>query len=378
MLNSSRPETVAVHAGRRVDPTTGAVTPNLTFATTFERAADGTLPHGHIYSRYDTPNRHAIEEAVAALEGGAEALAFSSGQAATAAVLATLAPGARIILPEDIYHGSRALAEGFYARWGARIEVVDLADTAAALAALRTPAQLLWIETPSNPRMRITDVATLAAAGRAAGALVMVDNTFASPILQNPLSLGAHVVMHSSTKYLGGHSDVLGGLLVAGTDCPAPVRERLREWQKLGGAVPAPFDCWLLLRSLATLPIRVRAQSESAAKVAAWLAAHPRVEVVHYPGLPTHPGHALAKKQMRGFGGMVSFEVRGGFDAAHDVVAKVKLFTRATSLGGVESLIEHRKRVESPTSTVPAGLIRVSCGLEHVDDLIADLAQALG
>lgn len=378
MLNSSHPETLAVHAGRRTDPASGAVTPSLTFSTTFERAADGSLPHGHLYSRYGNPNRNALEAALAALEGGTEAFAFASGQATTAAVLATLPPGARVLMPEDIYHGSRALAESFFGRWGAQIERVDLADTAAALAALEKPAHLVWIESPSNPRMRISDIAAIAAAARRSGALVVVDNTFASPVQQQPLSLGAHLVMHSSTKYLGGHSDVLGGILVAGADCPAETTQRLREWQKLAGAVPAPFDCWLLLRSLATMPVRVRAQADTAARLAAWLAAHPRVERVYYPGLPTHPGHELAKKQMRGFGGMVSFEVRGGFDAAHGVVAKVKLFTRATSLGGVESLIEHRKRVESPGSKVPEGLIRVSAGLEHADDLIADLKQALG
>jgi len=237
---------------------------------------------------------------------------------------------------------------------------------------------LLWLETPSNPRLKISDIAGAAALARGTGALVVVDNSWATPVLTQPLSLGAHVVLHSTTKYLGGHSDLLGGALILGADVPEELLTRLRSWQNLGGAVPAPFDCWLLLRSLSTLPLRVRAQSESAARLATWLSTHPKIERVYYPGLASHPGHAVAARQMAAFGGMLSFEVHGGHDAAKAVACRVKLITAATSLGGVESLIEHRRPVEGPASVTPPGLLRFSVGLEHVDDLQADLARALG
>jgi cystathionine gamma-synthase len=379
MLKSHRPETLAVHAGKTIDPATGAVTPNLTLATTFERAPDGSLPHGFVYSRYDNPNRHGLETALAALEGGATALAFASGQAATAAVLQSLEPAARVVFADDIYHGTRQLVTTQFARWGLHGGFADFTDLAALEKLLRAaPVRLVWFETPSNPCLKIADIAAVAKLARAAGALVVVDNTWATPVLTRPLALGVHVVMHSSTKYFGGHSDVLGGALVLGADCPADIAARLREWQRLGGAAPAPFDCWLLHRSLATLPVRIRAQTDTAARLAAWLATHPRVERVNYPGLPTHPGHDIAKRQMAGFGAMMSFHVKGGFDAAKAVAGKVQLITRATSLGGVESLIEHRKLVEPPESTTPPDLLRFSVGLEHYDDLQADLAQALG
>jgi cystathionine gamma-synthase len=379
MTTTRHPETLAVHAGRHVDPATGAVTPNLTFATTFERAPDGTLPHGFVYSRTDTPNRHALEQALAAMEGGKEAIAFASGQAATAAILQSLAPGARVIFPDDIYHGTRHLVKNEFTRWGVRAEFADFTDLAAVEHALNTTStQLVWIETPSNPRLKITDIAAVAKLARAAGALVVADNTWATSVLTQPLALGAQVAMHSSTKYIGGHSDVLGGVLVFGADAPTETIARVRAWQQIGGAVPAPFDCWLLLRSLSTMPVRVRAQSTTAATLAAWLATHPKIERVNYPGLPAHPGHTVARRQMAGGGAMMSFEVRGGFAAASAVAAQVDLITRATSLGGVESLIEHRKLVEGPDSPTPENLLRLSVGLEHPDDLRTDLAQALG
>jgi cystathionine gamma-synthase len=372
------PETLAVHAGRAVDPATGAVTPNLTLSSTFARAADGTLPQGFNYSRYGNPNRDGLETALAALEGGREAAAFASGQAATAAVLQALPAGARAIFPDDLYHGTRALVQEFYAGRGLQAEFIDQTDPAAVAAALRNPAHLVWIETPSNPRLKITDIAAVAAAARRAGALVVADNTWASPLLCQPLAFGAQVAMHSTTKYLGGHSDVLGGALVFGTDAPEDFVRRVRDWQRLGGAVPAPFDCWLLLRSLATLPVRIRAQSATAATLAAWLAAHPRVEAVFYPGLSSHPGHAIAGRQMSSPGAMISFLVRGDFAATGAVAGRLRLITRATSLGGVESLIEHRKLAEGPGSATPDNLLRLSVGLEHADDLKLDLQQALG
>ncbi len=378
MLNSSYPETLAVHAGRAPDPATGAVTPNLVFSSTFARDDQGQLLGGHIYSRTSNPNRTAVETALATLEGGAHGLAFASGQAASAAIFAALAQGDRVILPDDLYHGTRYLATNEFARWGLVAEFVDTSDLAAVEAALKKPARIVWLETPSNPRLKISDLAAVAKLARAAGALVVADNTWATPVLTQPLALGAHVVLHSTTKYLGGHSDLLGGALVVGADAPADFVVRLRSWQNLGGAVPAPFDCWLLLRSLSTLPLRVRAQSTTAANLAAWLAGHPKIERVYYPGLASHPHHLVAAQQMSAFGGMLSFEVRGGHDAAKAVACRVQLITQATSLGGVESLIEHRRPVEGPASVTPPGLLRFSVGLEHLEDLRADLAQALG
>jgi cystathionine gamma-synthase len=382
-------ETLAVHAGRGVEPGTGAVTPSITLSTTFERGVDGDYPHGdgHVYSRTGNPNRAALETALAALEnrereavrdGAAVGFAFASGMAATAAVLQTLATGDHVIFPEDLYFGTRYLVTEVLARWGLASSFVDMRDLANVQRALRPQTRLIWAETPSNPGLRIADIAALAGVAHDAGARLAVDNTWASPILQLPLALGADVVMHSTTKYLGGHSDLLGGALIVGEGAVGPLATGIRAIQTLSGAVPSPFDCWLLLRSLSTLPLRVRVQTETAGKLAQFLAGHPRVEVVHYPGLPTHPGHDVAARQMRGFGGMLSFQVVGGGDAAAAVAARVKLFTRATSLGGVESLIEHRASVEGPASTTPKNLLRVSVGLEHADDLLADLAAALG
>ncbi len=370
-------ETLAVHAGREVEAGTGAVTPSITLATTFERAEDGTFPHGNLYTRTANPNRNALESAYAALEGGAAALAFGSGMAAVAAVFQALQTGDHVILPDDLYHGTRFFVRDVMSRWGLQSDFVDMRDAHNVENAIRPNTRLIWVETPTNPQLRIADISAISALGRATGARVAVDNTWATPVWQTPLSLGADVVMHSSTKYFGGHSDVLGGALITRDGEDSDFVARLRQVQKLGGAVPSPFDCWLILRSLPTLPLRVRAQTETAGKVAAFLADQPRVTVVHYPGLESHDGHAIAARQMRGFGGMLSFEVAGGRDAAMGVVARVKLFTRATSLGGVESLIEHRASVEGVDSKTPQGLLRVSIGLEHVDDLITDLAQAL-
>ncbi len=378
MKKPARPETLAVHAGRSVDPSTGAVTPNLTLSSTFARNPEGEFSGGFNYSRLDNPNRRALEIALAALEGGTAAIAFASGQAATVAVLQSLPIGSRAIFPDDIYHGTRALVKTIYAERGISAEFIDLSNLSAVATALQKPARLAWIETPSNPRLKITDLAGVAQLARAAGAIVVADNTWASPILTQPLALGAHVAMHSTTKYLGGHSDVLGGALVFSADAPIDFLQRVRNWQQLGGAVPAPFDCWLLLRSIATLPIRIRAQSATAAKLAEWLAAQPQVETVFYPGLAAHPGHKLASQQMASPGAMISFLVRGDFAATSAVAGRLRLITRATSLGGVESLIEHRKLAEGPGPTTPDNLLRLSVGLEHLDDLIADLHQALG
>lgn len=369
-------ETLAVHAGREVEPATRAITPSITLSTTFERAEDGSFPGGHIYTRNSNPNREALERALAALEGGVVAAAFASGNAATSAVLQSLSPGDHVIASTETYYGTRAVLTGALRRWGLQADFVDMTDPTSVARAMRPNTRLVWVETPSNPRLRLTDIAAVAEIAHVRGARLVCDNTFATPVLQRPLALGADLVVHSTTKYIGGHSDVLGGCVVASAD--DDFMGRVRAYQVFGGAAPSPFDCWLLLRSLPTLPHRVRAQSEGALRVATFLAAHPQVAVVHYPGLPAHPGHAIARRQMQGgFGGMLSFQVRGGEAKAMAVAARVRLITRATSLGGVESLIEHRASVEGPESPTPRDLLRLSVGLEHSDDLIADLAQAL-
>jgi cystathionine gamma-synthase len=370
-----KPETLAVHAGRNTGAESGAVAPPIHLSTTFVRGADGRLAHGHNYTRESNPTRAALETCLAALEGGRSAAAFASGSAAALAVFNAVEPGSGIVCSADVYHGiARQLAD-IVSRWGKQVTFVDASDLDAVRAAVRADTRLLWIETPSNPLLKIADIAALADIARRAGAQLACDNTFATPILQRPLALGADLVMHSTTKYIGGHSDVLGGAVVAGED--DELFARIRHFQGTGGAAPAPFDCWLLQRSIATLPYRIRAQSAGALAIARHLATRSEVERVLYPGIEDHPGHALAARQMSAFGGVVSVCVRGGAAEALRVTAGVRLFTRATSLGGVESLIEHRASAEGPNTRAPANLLRLSIGLEHVDDLVADLDRAL-
>ena len=368
-------ETLAVHAGNKVDPATGAVVPPIHLSTTFERDADGGYSRGFIYSRNHNPNRNALEEALAALEGGAAAAAFASGLAAVTAVFQTLSPGDHVVAPKDIYHGTANVLKQLFAKWGVAFTFVDMSNLDAVRAAIRPETRIMWVETPSNPLLQCTDIAAIVDLCAGKRIRVVADNTFASPVLQNPLALGCDMVMHATTKYLGGRSDVLGGVIV--TRVADEHFEGVRSAQLFGGGVAAPFDCWLVMRSLGTLSYRVKAHCENARRVAAFLKTHKKVSVVHYPGLEDNPFHAIAKRQMRDFGGMLSFEVAGGKDAAMRVAANVQLFTRATSLGGVESLIEHRASIEGPQSTTPQGLLRTSIGLEHPDDLIDDLAQAL-
>jgi len=370
-----RIETLAVHAGHHPDAATGAVSPPIYLSTTFAREADGTLPHGFIYARSDNPTRNELERSLAVLEGGEIAIAFASGMAATAAVFQSLLPGEHVIAPQDAYYGTAKLLRDVMAGWGLASSFVDMTDPHAVAQAVRPHTRLIWIETPSNPTLAVTDIARISAIARAAGARCVCDNTWATPLLQRPLALGCDLVMHSTTKYLGGHSDLTGGALVVPEDDDWAAR--LRTLQALGGGVPSAFDCWLLMRGIRSLSWRMRGHCENAAIVAAFLAAHPAVTAVHYPGLAGDPGHAVAARQMSGFGGMVSVQVMGGAEAALDVVRKVKLFTRATSLGGPESLIEHRASVEGPESRTPPGLLRLSIGLEHPDDLVDDLDQAL-
>lgn len=368
-------ETLAVHAGQHVDAGTGAVSAPIHLSTTFERRLDGSYTDGFVYSRSDNPNRRALEECLAALEGGAAAAAFASGQAASAAVFSALAPGDHVLLPDDIYFGTRLLVRDLLGRWGLEHTAVEMDDLGRVRAALRPATRLIWVETPSNPQLRITDIAAVAEIAHGAGAICACDNTWATPAGQRPLDWGADLVMHATTKYLGGHSDLLGGAVIARDK--GEWFDRIRTAQTIGGAIPAPFDCWLLLRSIRTLPYRVRAHTANAQQVAERLQRHPGVEAVHYPGLPGHPGHAVAARQMQLFGGMISIQVRGGAEEALAVTRGVQIFTRATSLGGVESLIEHRFSVEGAASVAPPNLLRISVGLEHPDDLIADLEQAL-
>ena len=374
-LRKVRLETVAVHAGHEIDPATGAVATPIHLSTTFQRDVEGTYSRGFMYSRNDNPNRKALEDGVRALEDGAIAAAFGSGMATAMALFTALAPGDHVVAHVDAYYGTSRLLSEVFLRWKLKTDFVDMSDLGAVKKALRPNTRLLWMETPSNPLLKIVDVAAVAKIAGKAGVISVCDNTWA-PIIQRPLELGTDFSFHSTTKYFGGHCDVMGGIVIAKRN--DDFFERVRAIQYTGGAVPSPFDCWLVLRGMKTLPLRVRAHSENAAKVANFLAQHRNVERVYYPGLKSHPGHDVAKKQMSMFGGMLSFEAKGGRKAAMRVAAKTNVFTRATSLGGPESLVEHRASVEAPGSGTPDNLLRLSIGLEHPDDLIADLHQALG
>lgn len=368
-------ETVAVHGGSAPDPDTGALVPPIHLSTTFERGRNGEYPHGFVYTRSENPTRSRLESLLAELEGGAEAAAFSSGSAAAAAVFRSLAPGDHALVPDDMYHGIRRLLLEAIEPWGLRLGFVDMTDAGAVADAMTSSTRLIWVETPSNPLLKVTDVARIAEIARASDAVLAVDGTWTPPGVQDTLDLGADLVVHATTKYLSGHSDVLGGAVIAKR--AEGLFERVRFLQRNEGAVPSPFDCWLLMRGIRTLPYRMRGHCAGARQLAAFLDEHPRVSHVYYPGLPSHPQHEVAKRQMQEFGGMLSFRVAGGESAAMSVAARVELFTRATSLGGVESLIEHRASIEGPDSGTPRDLLRVSVGLEHPDDLQDDLRVAL-
>jgi cystathionine gamma-synthase len=370
-----RIETLAVHAGRHCDPATGAVAAPIYLSSTYERDPGGDYSRGFSYSREDNPNRRSLEQCLAAIEAGTRALAFSSGLSVVAAVVQGLEPGDHILLSGDVYYGVRKVIHDVFGKWPLETTYADFSDLDAFQAALRPNTRLIWFETPSNPLLKILDLSAIGAIARKTSAITVCDSTFATPILQRPLDHSIDMVMHSTTKYIGGHSDSLGGALITRFD--NYLFERARKFQHHGGAVPSPFESWLTLRGIETLPWRVRAQSEHALAVAEFLAAHPKVEHVHYPGLAAHPGHALASRQMSGFGGMLSFQVPGGRKEAMDVVARARLFIRATSLGGTHSLIEHRASIEGRGTATPQNLIRTSIGLEHPSDLIDDLAYAL-
>lgn len=360
--------TEIVHAGREPE-NSGALASDIAPSTTFVRDAGA-----HVYSRYSNPTRDRLEKAIAILEGGGESAAFASGMAAVTAVFELLEPDQHVIVGEDAYHGVARLLENHFTRRKIAVDYVDTRDLDAVEAARRSETALLWFETPSNPQLRISDLAALGAWARKHGIVSACDSTLAPPVLQQPLMYGIDIVMHSATKFLGGHSDLLGGFVT--TNEPG-LANRIRDWQGNSGAVPSAFDAWLLLRSLSTLDVRVRQQCESAQKIAEWLAEHPAIETVFYPGLPQHPGHDLARRQMRGSGGLLSVLIRGDEALARRIAASTRLFTEATSLGGVESLIEHRASVEGAQRRSPENLLRLSIGLEHADDLIDDLDQAL-
>ncbi len=374
-------DTLAIHAGQDPDPLTGAVIPPIYQVSTYKQDGVGGLRSGYEYSRTANPTRRALEDCLAALEGGPRALAFASGMAAEDALLRTVCrPGGHVLIPHDAYGGTYRLIDKVLQPWGLSYLPVPVSDPSAVRAALAArPAQVVWVETPTNPLLSIADIAALAAAAHDDGALLVVDNTFASPYLQQPLALGADVVVHSTTKYLGGHSDVLGGALVV---ADAGLGERLAFHQNATGAVAGPFDAWLTLRGIKTLAVRMERHCENASRVADMLASHPAVSQVFYPGLATHPGHEVAAKQMHGFGGIVSFRACGGEEEAVAICGRTRLFTLGESLGGVESLIEHPGRMTHASVTgsaleVPADLVRLSVGIETCDDLLEDLRSAL-
>ena len=371
-------ETKAIHAGRQVDPVTGAVTTPLHLSTTYERSADGSYTGGFMYSRGDNPNRRSLEECLTALEEGYDSVTFASGMAAISSVIESLPQDMpqRIILPDDMYFGVLTLLNE--TDIGRRFDIVtaDMSNLEDLKAAVKSePTGLIWIETPSNPQIKIIDIAAVVSIAKEAGAVTVVDNTTATPVLQNPLSLGADFSLHSVTKYIGGHSDLLLGAVVAKED--SPMLQNLRTWQHAKGAVPSSFDCWLALRGVQTLSARISVHCSSAKIIADFLNQHDKVEAVYYPGLLKHPGHDIAASQMSDFGGLMSFKVKGKAEAALKVANTVKIFTQATSLGGTHSYIEHCASVEKELTKAPDTLLRLSVGLENAEDLQEDLAQAL-
>src|SRR5215469_7681060 len=385
-------ETLAIHAGQDADPATGAVVPPIYQVSTYKQDGVGGLRgkelgaaarwiEGYEYSRTDNPTRGALEECLVALEDGARCLAFASGMAASDCLLrAVCKPGDHVLIPDDAYGGTFRLFDKVLTRWGVSYRPVPMSDPSAVRAALaERSARVVWVETPTNPLLGIADIAVLAQLCRDSGAMLVVDNTFASPYLQQPLTLGADAVVHSTTKYIGGHSDVVGGAVVV---ADSGLAEQLYFLRNAVGSAPGPFDAWLTLRGAKTLAVRMDRHCQNAQRIADMLVSHPAVAEVYYPGLPGHPGHEIAAKQMRGFGGMVSFRVRGGASEAVEICGRTRLFTLGESLGGVESLIEHPARmthasVAGSALEVPADLVRLSVGIESADDLLDDLRQAL-
>ena len=375
--SSLSPETLAAQALGEVDKVTGALIPAITLSTNYEQESDGSYHQDRVYTRADNPTYEHAERLLAALEGADSCMLFSSGMAAANAVFQSLLPGDHVVVAKVLYWGVRKWLAEFGMTWGLDVEFVDTTDLQAVEAAMRPGStRLVWIETPANPTWEITDLAAVCRLAHANGARVAVDNTVATPVLTRPMEFGADLVVHSATKYLNGHSDVLAGaVLTARND---PFWQRIRSWRRTAGAVPGAFDAWLLQRGMRTLFLRVRRASENALAIARHFEGHPAIRAVLYPGLPSHLGHAIAAQQMRGgFGGMLSIRLAGGPAKAMAILAAVKVFKRATSLGGVESLIEHRLSMEGPSSSVPDDLLRLSVGIEALGDLVADLEAAL-
>lgn len=372
-------ETKALHVGRKTDPSTGAVTVPLHLSTTYERSSDGTYTDGYLYSRADNPNRRSFEACLTSLEEGHDCVTYASGMAAIASVIEALPEDKprRIVLPDDIYFAIHALISS--TDIGSKFEFVitDMTNLSEVEEKVKSaPTGLVWMETPSNPNVKVTDIEAVVKIAKEAGAYTVVDNTWPTPVLQKPLFAGADFSLHSVTKYIGGHSDLMIGAVIVKSD--DEYLQRLRAWQQNKGAVPSPFDCWLALRGVQSISARMRVHCGNAQYLAEFLDAHPNVEAVHYPGLKSHAGHDIAKKQMTDFGGMLSFQVKGDREDAMKAVNKLNLFTQATSLGGTHSYIEHRASVEGENTTAPDNLLRVSVGIENVEDLKEDLAQALG
>jgi len=374
-------ETRAIHEGQEADLATGAVTVPVYQTSTYRQDGIGK-PRGYEYSRTGNPTRHALEQALASLESGRYGLAFASGVAATTAVLQLLHPGDHVVAGNDLYGGTYRLLEQVYRPWGLHVDYADVTNPAAFAAAMKPNTRMIWVETPTNPLLKIVDVANLATKARNVAALLVVDNTFASPYFQRPLELGAHIVVHSTTKYLAGHSDLVGGAVV--TSCDEEYLA-IKFYQNAAGAVPGPWDCWLTLRGIKTLAVRMREHERNALQLARVLENHPKVERVYYPGLESHPQHKLARRQMSGFSGMISFEIAGGYPAVEQFVSRLKLFLLAESLGGVESLVCYPPKMthsaldpaERKRRGIRDNLIRLSVGIEHVADLQEDLIGAL-
>ena len=372
------PETLVAQALGEIDAATGALAPAIAVSTNYKQAADGSYHQGRVYTRADNPTYEQAERMLAMLEvAGGGSILLASGMAAAIAVFQSLLPGDHVVVARVLYWGVRKWLAEFGLSWGLDVEFVDTTDLGAVKAALRPGStRLVWLETPANPTWEITDLAAVCALAHAAGARVAVDNTVPTPVLTRPIELGADLVVHSATKYLNGHSDVLVGAVVSARN--DPFWQRIRSWRRTAGAVPGPFEAWLLVRGMRTLFLRVRRASETALAVARHFEVHPGLRAVLYPGLASHPGHAIAARQMSGgFGGMLSIRIAGGAEQAKAVLARVEVFKRATSLGGVESLIEHRSSMEGPSSPVPDDLLRLSIGIEAPADLIADLERAL-
>jgi cystathionine gamma-synthase len=368
-------QTLAIHGAENKENFTDVIQP-IHLSTTFSRNTDGTTGE-YIYTRANNPTRMAVEQKMALLEGAKTAISFSSGMAATNALFENiLEPGSHMILPDDCYHGTRHLLDAFFKRWNVRYDIADLSDLTKIEQLIQKDTRLIWIETPSNPQLKITDIAAMVSLAKKHNIITVCDNTFATSLLQKSLNMNVDYVMYSSTKFFSGHSDILGGVIMTNHD--DELSHRIRDYQQTAGAVPSPFDCWLLNRSLATFPLRFSMQCANAATIATFLLLHDKIEKVFYPGLPSHHNHEVAKRQMKdGFGSIISILVKGGKSEAMQFAGRLSVFKHATSLGGVESLVEHRRSVEGEHPVSPDNLIRISVGIEYVDDLIADLNQAL-